>query len=38
MVGEPVEPWVDGGTDAESTFVASACECGVAVRHDGLLC
>ena len=22
-------------TDAESTFVAGACECGVAVRHDG---
>ncbi|MBQ5569139.1 MAG: hypothetical protein IIT45_01645, partial [Treponema sp.] len=21
--------------DTESTFVASACECGVAVRHDG---
>ncbi len=22
-------------TDAKSTFVAGACECGVAVRHDG---
>ncbi len=26
-----------GGTDPESTFVASACECGVAVQGDGLL-
>jgi len=25
------------GTDPESTFIASACECGVAVQGDGLL-
>ena len=24
-----------GGRDPESTFVASACECGVAVQGDG---
>ncbi|MBQ3648950.1 MAG: hypothetical protein II957_02000, partial [Treponema sp.] len=24
--------------DSESTFVASACECGVAVRNDSSLC
>ena len=30
--------WNFAFTDSESTFVASACECGVAVRNDGSYC